>query len=171
MGLVEELEKLRHLRDSGVLDEEEFRRAKQRLLEEGAPAAKDAEQKQRHQQRMRQWAMLLHLAPLALVLLPGVGAAVPLVLWQWKRSEFPELDDHGLEVTNWSLSLLLYSIPLYALSYLPLVGWFPLYIGLVVLVLFAVRGAAKASRGETPRYWFALPLISRAKNAEQTGGQ
>ncbi len=162
MGLAEELEKLQQLHSAGVLTEEEFRQAKKRLLE-GTAAADDPEKQQRYQQRMRQWAMLLHLAPLAMVLLPGVGAAVPLVLWQWKRNEFPELDDHGLGVTNWSLSLLIYSIPLYALSWLPLVGWFPLYIGLVVLVLFAVRGAAKASRGEIPRYWFALPLISRAK--------
>jgi len=34
-------------------------------------------------------------------------------------------------------------------------------VGLVVLVLFAVRGAAKASRGEVPRYWFALPFIGQ----------
>ena len=160
MGLADELERLQQLRDSGTLDEEEFRRAKQRLLDGTAPAD-DPKDQQQCQQRMRQWAMLLHLAPLAMIVLPVAGAAVPLVIWQMKRNEFPELDQHGIPVTNWALSLLIYSIPLYALSWLPLVGWFPLYVGLVVLVLFAVRGAAKASRGEVPRYWFALPFIGQ----------
>ena len=160
MGLADELERLQRLRDSGTLDEEEFRRAKQRLLDGTAPVD-DAKDQQQRQQRMRQWAMLLHLAPLAMIVLPVAGAAVPLVIWQMKRNEFPELDEHGVPVTNWSLSLLIYSIPLYALSWLPLVGWFPLYVGLVVLVLFAVRGAAKASRGEVPRYWFALPFVGQ----------
>ena len=58
----------------------------------------------------RQWAMFLHLSLLAGCVVPGAGLVAPIVIWQVKKDEYPELDQHGKAALNWILSLLVYSL-------------------------------------------------------------
>jgi hypothetical protein len=49
----------------------------------------------------RQWAMLLHLSTLAGFIAVGAGFIAPIVIWQIKKTDYPELDPHGKNVANW----------------------------------------------------------------------
>jgi uncharacterized Tic20 family protein len=57
--------------------------------------------------RERDWAMAVHLS--ALVVLLGVPSIIgPLVIWLWKKEEFPSIDAHGREAVNFQVSIYLY---------------------------------------------------------------
>lgn len=109
-------------------------------------------------EQTRQWAMFLHLSQLAGFLAPGAGFLVPIIIWQVKKNEMPELDRHGKVVLNWMISALLYGIGAGILCML-LIG-IPLLIALgLVCVIFPIIGGIKANNGELWKYPFSLQLI------------
>ena len=95
--------------------------------------------------------MALHLSQFAGYVVPFAGFIAPIVIWQVKKHEMPELDLHGRIVANWMVSFMI----LLGLSYLlvfVLIG-IPLLIALgVIAVAFPIIGAVKASQGEAWRY-------------------
>ena len=62
------------------------------------------------EQDVQQWAVLLHLSQLLAYVLPPIGLAIPLVIWQYKKIDMPEIESHGKIVTNWILSALIYAV-------------------------------------------------------------
>lgn len=104
-----------------------------------------------YQRDVRLWAMLIHLSVLAGNTVPIAGWILPIVLWQIKKDEMPELDEHGKIVLNWLLTSLIYTAICIPLLFL-LIG-FPL---LVMLYLanfaFAIVGGIKANNGEAWSY-------------------
>ena len=111
MNSVDELQKLQQLHQSGALSDEEYAKAKAKLLNApppsgpGAPtAAVDKEQ------QTRQWAMILHLSQFAGFVVPMAGLIVPILIWQIKKTELPGIDVHGKIVVNWIISAILYMI-------------------------------------------------------------
>ncbi len=155
MSLSEELEKLRQLRDAGTLSEDEYARAKAALLN---PQGSGPDGGSRALQ-CRQWAMFLHFSLLAGFVVPLAGLVAPIIIWQIKKAEYPELDAHGKIAVNWILSLILYSV-LSALLVLVLVG-IPLLIALgVVAVVFPIIGGIKANNGETWNYPLSIQFLT-----------
>jgi uncharacterized Tic20 family protein len=154
MNISDELERLRHMRDSGSISEEEYERAKSalpnppvRLPDEGASA-----------QQSRQWAMFLHFSLLAGFAVPLAGLVAPIIIWQVKKAEYPELDVHGKIAVNWILSMVVYAIAS-ALLILVLVG-IPLLIALGVLtVVFPIVGGIKANNGEVWSYPLSIQFL------------
>lgn len=64
-------------------------------------------------------AYVLHLSPLATLVLPSFGAVLgPLVAWLVFRDRSPLLDAQGKEVLNFQLSLLLYGLVVGAVLFL-----------------------------------------------------
>ena len=61
------------------------------------------------EQDVQQWAVLLHLSQLLAYVLPPIGLAIPLVIWQYKKIDMPEIESHGKIVTNWILCADLHS--------------------------------------------------------------
>ncbi len=57
----------------------------------------------------RTWGLFLHLSQLLNFMVPIAGIIVPIVIWQLKKNEFPELDAHGKIVLNWMISALIYA--------------------------------------------------------------
>ena len=107
----------------------------------GAPSERD----------VQQWAILLHLSQLLGYLLPPIGLVVPFVIWQIKKVDMPEIDEHGKVVANWVLSALIYTVAS-AILCIVLVG-IPLLLTVLALsVIFPVIGAMKASSGKVWRY-------------------
>ncbi|MEQ1904162.1 MAG: DUF4870 domain-containing protein, partial [Pirellulaceae bacterium] len=51
-------------------------------------------------QNTRTWAMILHLSVFAGYLVPMAGLLAPILIWQLKKNEMPELDAHGKMVLN-----------------------------------------------------------------------
>jgi uncharacterized Tic20 family protein len=154
MTMADEFQKLQQLRESGALTEEEFQRAKRKLMEEetytqrtsqSAPYPRDIEKE------TRQWALFIHLSQFGTYVFPLVGIVLPIVLWQLKKDEFPGIDAHGRVVLNWIISVIIYSVFCIPLCFL-LIG-IPLLviIGLAVVV-FPIIGAIKANDGVLWRY-------------------
>jgi hypothetical protein len=102
--------------------------------------------------------MWIHFSQFAGIFIPFAGLIVPVILWQAKRGEFPDLDPHGKAVTNWVLSLVLYGFVCLILSF-GLIG-IPLLLALgIVGVVFPVIGGIKANMGEAWKNPLAIPFL------------
>jgi uncharacterized Tic20 family protein len=96
-------------------------------------------------------AACMHLWPIYAAVLPPLAPLVPLCLWIAFRKRAPLVDDHGREVLNSILTLLL-------LVCVPCVGWLALVPWVPVWLVSLVRGAIAGGSGELFRY----PAILRA---------
>ena len=164
MNLTEELQKLQQLHQSGAINDEEFSRAKARLINEPPPASGGPQVPPIQtsgtdlEQQTRQWAMFLHLSQLAGFLIPLAGLVVPIVIWQIKKSELPGIDAHGKIVVNWIISEIIYLLVCLLLTFV-LIG-VPLLIAVGALgILFPIIGAIKANNGEVWRYPFSITVL------------
>lgn len=118
----------------------------------GPPPAAD------HDQQARQWAMLLHLSTLAGYIVFGAGFAVPVLIWQLKKAEYPELDPHGKNVVNFLISYVIYA----AISTVLLFAFvgFPLLILLgIAAVVFPIIAGIKANNGEVWKYPLSITFL------------
>ena len=107
---------------------------------------------------MRQWAMFLHLSTFAGVLVPVLGFVAPIVIWQIKKDEFPEIDEHGRVVVNWLISAVIYGFVSILLVFL-LIG-IPLIVAVSICsVVFPVIGGIKANQGELWPYPLSLRIV------------
>ena len=113
----------------------------------------------RYLREQRMWAMFIHLSVLAgIVVVPLAGWILPIVLWQIKKDDIPELDVHGRIVVNWLLSSLIYAaicIPLM----LVLIGVPLLILVMVLNIVFSVIGGIKANSGEAWEYPFSFRFV------------
>ena len=113
----------------------------------------DADQQADHDQCM--WAMLCHLAGLAVVIVPIIGGMLgPLVIWMLKRDGNPFVDQQGKEALNFQISIFVLYALLAVLSAIGLVCLAGPLLLLVTCVgiLFSVVGGIKANQGEEYRY-------------------
>lgn len=109
-------------------------------------------------QEVRTWAMFLHLSQLASYIVPLAGVVAPIVIWQVKKQDLPEIDDHGIVVVNWMISALIYSLVSLALVFV-IIG-IPLLIALVVLnIVFPIVGGVKANNGELWKYPLSIEFL------------
>ncbi len=110
------------------------------------------------QRELRQWALLIHLSQFAGYLVPLGGLVLPILLWQLKKHESPEIDAHGKVVANWIVSELIYGTCCLFLFFF-LIG-IPLLLGLLLLgVIFPLVGAVKANGGVVWRYPLSLRIF------------
>lgn len=98
-------------------------------------------------------AACMHLWPITTALLGPFSPLVPLVLWGAFRRRSPLIDDHGREVINLILTLLL-------LLAVPCLGWILLIVWLPIQLVSLVRGAVSAGSGELFRYPMTLRPIA-----------
>jgi len=101
--------------------------------------------------------IFMHLSVLAGLVIPFGGLLVPLVLWLVNRKD-PRLDAQGKEVMNWVIFIGIYSV-VSALLVLVLVGILLLLVGAAGVIVFAIIGAIKASKGEFYRYPVPFRLL------------
>ena len=102
----------------------------------------------------KQWAMLLHLSQLAGVVVPGLGLVAPIVIWQIKKEQFPELDKHGKMVANWIISLLIYCVVLGAVT-----CGFGALLCIPPAIIFPILGGLKARDGIVWKYPITITFI------------
>jgi uncharacterized Tic20 family protein len=156
MGMSEELERLHTLHKSGGLSDDEYARAKDRLLASEAPQARPEDL----DRRTRDWSQWIHFSLLAGLVVPGAGLIAPIVLWQIKKDELPGVDVHGRIAVNWILSVLIYGVAS-AILILLFIG-IPLLIALaVVCIVFPILGGIKAGKGEAWPYPLSIPFLGR----------
>ena len=103
--------------------------------------------------------MFLHLSALAGYVVFGAGFAAPILIWQLKKTDYPELDVHGKNVVNWLISSVIY----FAISGV-LVTVFvgiPMLIVLgVLMVIFPIIGGIKANNGEVWKYPLTISFVT-----------
>ncbi|MBT8274053.1 MAG: DUF4870 domain-containing protein [Bacteroidia bacterium] len=108
----------------------------------------------------RQLIVLTHLSQLVTFLIGFGSLLLPLILWFTNKDKVYEMDEHGKQILNFQISLILYAlicIPLILLFGLGIIG----LIGIcVIAVIFPIIIAIKASHGESPKYPLSLSFIS-----------
>ena len=106
----------------------------------------------------RNWAMLLHLSTLLGYPVTVLGFLAPILIWQIKKDEFPELDAHGKEVLNFLISMLIYSV-IAGILIFAVIGIFLLMALGLIGIIFPIIGGIKANNGELWHYPLILRLI------------
>ncbi len=93
------------------------------------------------------YCMLIHLSQLSNIVIPGLGFALPVVMWVLNRDKNEEIDKHGKVTVNWLISLFIYAVVCGILVF-----FFIGILGLVVLgllnIIFAIIAGVKANEGE-----------------------
>jgi uncharacterized protein len=108
----------------------------------------------------RKLIVLTHLSQL-ITLVIGFGSLIlPLILWSSNKERVFKMDEHGKNILNFQISLIIYSIiciPLILFLGLGILGLIALGI---ISIVFPIINAIKASNGETPKYPLSLSFIS-----------
>lgn len=104
--------------------------------------------------------MFLHLSQLLGYIMPGLGFAGPLVIWLVLKDRLPELDAHGRMVTNWMISLLIYSLVAFVIAVVTCGFGALLFVPLVLLgIIFPIIGAVRANEGVLWKYPVTIPFL------------
>lgn len=167
MTLAQELERLQKLHSEGELSDTEYAEAKAGLLAERRKQRR-AEVSEldfaeeidpvEEEKETRQWALLLHLSLLAGYVVPLGGLVAPIVIWQIKKDELPEIDEHGKNAVNWLISYIIYiviSIPLIFL----IVGIVTLIATVILGIVFPIIAALKGHEGKVWRYPLSITFL------------
>jgi uncharacterized Tic20 family protein len=104
------------------------------------------------------YCMLLHLSQLLSFILPGLGLAVPIVLWAIHKDMEPLIDRHGKIVLNWILSAFIY----FAVGVILLLIGNSVVILVVLAILalvFPIIGGVKANDGIEWKYPLSIPFF------------
>jgi uncharacterized Tic20 family protein len=107
----------------------------------------------------KQLLVLTHLSQL-IVLITGFGSLLlPLVIWLTQKDKIQELDQHGKQILNFQISLLIYTlicVPLILLFGLGLLGFILLAVGAIIL---PILNAIKVSNNQEAIYPFSFDII------------
>ncbi|MFD2828389.1 hypothetical protein DSM03_102317 [Leeuwenhoekiella aestuarii] len=103
--------------------------------------------------------VVAHLSQL-LDFVTGVGGfIVPLILWLTQKDKVMQMDEHGKQIINFQISIFIYSIlciPLILLLGLGILGF--IVLGILVLI-FPIINAIKASNGEPTYYPLSIQFL------------
>ena len=100
---------------------------------------------------LQQFCMLMHLSQLTAFIIPLAGLVLPIVMWQTNKDKSELINEHGKNIANWLISSLIYFISGAILTIIGIGLLIMLIVG-VLNVIFAVKGAIKASKGELYKY-------------------
>ena len=108
---------------------------------------------------VRTWKVLCHATALAGFFVPWAGHILgPLIVWLAKRSDSPEIDEHGKESLNFQISMLIYNV-IAGLLCLVLIGFIILAILHILNLVLVIVASIQASEGKFYRYPMTIRLI------------
>lgn len=108
----------------------------------------------------RSFLVLTHLSQLITLVIGFGSLLLPLILWSTNKEKIYKLDEHGKEIVNFQLSLLVYSLICIPLIFLFGLGVILLIILGLISIIYPIINAVKASNGEEPNYPLSLRFIS-----------
>lgn len=108
--------------------------------------------------KANEWSMFVHFSLFAGYVIPLAGLIVPIMLWQIKKDEWPIVDQHGKNVVNWIISMIIYFV-ISGILCLVLVGFILIPILIVLDIVFPIIGGIKANQGEVWKYPLTIPFI------------
>ena len=104
--------------------------------------------------------VITHLCQLLTPMTGFGGLIVPLVLWATQKDKVYGMDEHGKQIINFQLSIIIYAILCVPLIFLFGLGVLLLIILGVISLVYPIINAIKTSNGETPKYPLSLNFIS-----------
>jgi uncharacterized protein len=108
---------------------------------------------------VKTWNVLCHATALAGFFVPWAGHILgPLIIWLAKRSDSPEIDEHGKESLNFQISMLIYNVIAFVLC-LVLIGFVILGILHILNLVLVIVASIQASEGKFYRYPLTIRLI------------
>lgn len=110
------------------------------------------------EKEFRQWAMFLHLSMLLGIVVPLAGLIAPIVIWQVKKHDMPAIEEHGKNATNWIISVLIYTVIFFILTFV-VVGVFLLIALAILSIVFPIIAGVKANNGEMWQYPLTIAFI------------
>jgi uncharacterized Tic20 family protein len=75
-----------------------------------------------------------------------------------KKEEMPELDVHGKIVVNWILTMLIYSVVCFILSFV-VIGLLLFVVLGIMAIVYPIIGGIKANEGHAWKYPLSLTLL------------
>jgi len=175
MSVADELKKIDQLRESGALSEEEFSRAKAKVLdysgdaggyEKAAENSSDIDKAGADTNRL---ACILHFSQLLGLLIPIAGFLAPPIIWAIYNKQHPALTAHFKNVINWVLSVIIYLIVcgLLFATFLAAIGILGLFVLILLGVVFPIAAGMKANTGEVWRYPLSIQFLKQNINKSE----
>ncbi|MDR2954211.1 MAG: DUF4870 domain-containing protein, partial [Prevotella sp.] len=144
MNKYEELQKLEELRAQGIISDEEFEYEKHKIL--GSDNS-SYDERRSGEGSDNGYIAVMHLSQFAGFILCGLGFIIPVIMWLSRSKESREIDIHGKNITNFMISMIIYTVILIPLCFL-IVG-IPLLILLIIFeFIFIIIATIKAANGE-----------------------
>ena len=104
----------------------------------------------------RNWSMLLHLSALTSIVTSGLGGILgPLIVWLIFRGKSDMVDFHGKRALNFQISMFIYGMITIVLMF-ALIGFLIAPFLLAVWLIWTIRAAVRASRGDPPGYILSI---------------
>ncbi len=151
----ENLKTLDELREKGSITEEEFQREKAKILSEDNSGYSAARNKPLFGMTERTYLMLMHLSQFASWLIPLVGIVVPILMWTTNKDNNAEVDRHGKNILNFTISYAIYSIALFII----IIGIPFVFVLFAIYAIAVIIASVKASNGEYWQYPLTIQFI------------
>lgn len=151
----EDLRILDELRAKGSITEEEFQREKAKILAQDNRGNSWSNTKPLFGMAERTYLMLMHLSQFASWLIPFVGIVIPILMWTTNKDNNAEVDRHGKNILNFTISYAIYSIGLLII----IIGIPLLFVLFAVYAIAVVIATIKASNGEYWHYPLTIQFI------------
>lgn len=100
----------------------------------------------------RYWLTLLHISGLFLLFLP------PLIIWLWKRKKIQDVNDHGIDILNFQITMLMVFIPMGLWAFTILTVPF-LVIGGIFTTVVIILNTIRVLNDQLYLYPLALPIL------------
>lgn len=165
---LEQIEKLNELKEKGMITEEEFQRAKEKILAgeaanvtpEAVPSTAPVSTPKPIEIKTNNfdYAMMMHLAQFASILIPLLGLIIPLVMWQSRKNDDDYIDQQGKVVMNWALSSLIYAVISWILVFV-LIGFVLLFALFICSIIFIIMGSINANKGVVKNYPLSISFF------------
>ena len=151
----EDLKILDQLREKGSITEEEYQREKAKILNETTSSSTSSGSKPLFGLEENTYLMLMHVSQLLGLLIPLAGFVAPVLMWIINKDTHANVDLHGKNILNFTISYLIYS----AVLAITIIG-IPLLVVLgIVYLVFVILAAVKANNGEYWRYPFIIQFF------------
>src|SRR5690606_20121286 len=169
---LDQIEKLNELKQKGLISEEEYQQAKERILGAQAQTAAQPEPQPNPivvKTNNFDYAMVMHLTQFCSWLFPFLGLIVPLIMWQSKKDD-PYVNEQSKVVMNWVFSSFIYAIVGIILCFI-VIGIPMLILLFICSIVFTIMGAMDANKGVIKNYPLAIKFFSVQETPRPTVDQ
>lgn len=109
-------------------------------------------------QQATTWAMICHLSGFAGFVFPFANIIAPLLIWGFKRHEYPYLDAQGKEAINFQISITIYYV-IAAFLILLVIGLFLLPLIAAFHIIAMIIASVEAAQGRLFRYPLTIRFL------------